>query len=72
MSDLLFFFNLLLNVLIKLFTAFHGMPLNRTTSDPEDITEDNEVDALPEEATPPDNQMLLRLLDQNEKVSSVS
>lgn len=60
--------NLIRPICIDVFLAFHGMPLNRTTSDPEDITEDNEVDAIPEEATPPDNQMLLRLLDQNEKV----
>lgn len=42
--------------------------LTRLTSDPEDQQED--ADAEEEQPTPPpDNQTLLRLLEQNEKVS---
>jgi len=44
------------------------MALNRTVSDPEDVAEDNELDTAPEETPQPDNQTLIRLLDNNEKV----
>lgn len=45
------------------------MQLNRTVSDPDDILEDNEGDTGNVDDTPqPDNQTLLRLLEDNEKV----
>lgn len=45
------------------------MQLNRTVSDPDDVSEDTEGDTGNVEETPqPDNQTLIRLLEDNEKV----
>lgn len=41
-------------------------PLARLKSDPEDQQDENESEEEP--GTPPDNQTLLRLLEENEKV----
>lgn len=47
------------------------MPLNRTVSDPDDVLEDAENDSGNVDETPqPDNQTLIRLLEDNEKVES--
>lgn len=45
------------------------MQLNRTISDPDDVLEENDGDTgMAEETSQPDNQTLLRLLENNEKV----
>lgn len=47
---------------------FHAIPpLARLRSDPEDQQDENEAEE--EQSAPPDNQTLLRLLEENEKVS---
>ena len=53
------------------FVGFQAMPLNRTVSDPDDVLEDAENDSGNVDETPqPDNQTLIRLLEDNEKVES--
>lgn len=53
----------------KIIVGFQGMQLNRTVSDPDDVLEDNEGETgNVEEASQPDNQTLIRLLEENEKV----
>lgn len=48
------------------------MQLNRTVSDPDDVLEDAEGDSGNAEEPPqPDNQTLIRLLEDNEKVGRI-